>query len=77
MIFIKNILHTLTIPKNKARPQKMCRYFCNSPGACHNNPAGRHLITPTSNHPAGVLATRIDGSVFLFQKQLIAAIHCQ
>jgi hypothetical protein len=36
----------------------------NSPGASHNNPAGRHLITPTSNHPAGVLATRIDGSVF-------------
>ncbi|MDR2171905.1 MAG: DUF1559 domain-containing protein [Planctomycetaceae bacterium] len=36
----------------------------NSPSACYDNNPSRHLIPPSSYHPGGVVASRLDGSVF-------------
>ncbi|MDR1484001.1 MAG: DUF1559 domain-containing protein [Planctomycetaceae bacterium] len=36
----------------------------NSPSACSDNDPSRHIMSPSSYHPGGVVASRLDGSVF-------------
>ncbi|MDR2439468.1 MAG: DUF1559 domain-containing protein, partial [Planctomycetaceae bacterium] len=36
----------------------------NSPSACANNNPSRHIVSASSYHPGGVIASKLDGAVF-------------
>ncbi|MDR1964592.1 MAG: DUF1559 domain-containing protein [Planctomycetaceae bacterium] len=42
----------------------------NSPSACANNNPSRHIMSVSSNHPGGVIVSKLDGSVFFVSETI-------